>query len=825
MRIFSSRKFLSISFTLLSIIGYGFIVFASAPTGGYLPGQILDPDCSPGETVPTPCIVTTYQLTTATNYTWLGTGAGTNGSNDNTVYIGIGAGTNTPTASNSNMVGTNAGNGATDADNVNFFGPSAGCFATNADDSNFFGLEAGCYAAHADNSNFFGNRSGYYAIDADHSVAFGDHAGFGANEAKKSNFIGYRAGYNNTFSNIDDNVAGTFSELSFDAERSNFFGYESGFDATHASNSNYMGYQAGYEATNAAFSNFFGSGAGYRAYEASNSLMMGFEAGKNARDIPTFLDASMNQFHLGGGAVYVGYQAGYGADQAVDSTLIGAYAGYKANTALGSTIIGYGAGTNTNYSTFDSPVLAASVVIGDAIAADTLNTKNLIVMGNGTFNNSTNVDDSIIIGTNSAAVSMDNVHDSIIMGSSAAAQSTNVIRSIILGTRTGQSVIAMNNGIFIGTSAGNNSPINNTFSTLSYTPVSGTFKAGETIIGSTSHETSEIVADNGSVLKIQDLFPSFILHETITGVDSHATATIDTISIGTTSIVIGTDSDTGGYQNSIALGTDTSNTANNQFMIGSDSFPINEIKVIQANGTQCIINLTGLGCTSDERLKTNIQDLNNSVLDDLVKVRTVTYNWKANPSGDPMIGFLAQDLEQYFPQLVNTDGNGYKTVNYAVMTPILTEAVRELNLKINNIESIATLQNQTFKDSLIAWFGDAGNGIVHLVAGLIEGDTIKAKNELCVGARCITEDQFNQLLDQSSITPSPAPVPISDPQPTPDPVPVPGPTPTPVPDPVPTPDPAPVPDPTPTPDPVPSSDGGSQTGVVPAPVPDPVPVS
>jgi hypothetical protein len=791
-----SRRLLTLCFTLLSIIGYGFIVFASAPTGGYLPGQILDPDCSPGETVPTPCIVTTYQLTTATNYTWLGTGAGTNGSNDNTVYIGIGAGTNTPTASNSNMVGTNAGNGATDADNVNFFGPSAGCFATNADDSNFFGLEAGCYAAHADNSNFFGNRSGYYAIDADHSVAFGDHAGFGANEAKKSNFIGYRAGYNNTFSNIDDNVAGTFSELSFDAERSNFFGYESGFDATHASNSNYMGYQAGYEATNAAFSNFFGSGAGYRAYEASNSLMMGYQAGYNANGTPDFLGSnSVPLFGVSGNVSFIGYRAGYGADYSVMSTFVGNSAGYQSPYSASATFIGNQAGMLDHVLTNNPYQL---VPVNGAYGST--------FVGLRTGFNADNAHASVFVG-NLAGTEAKYARFATFVGDAAGESATNAAFAVFLGRETGSKATNAQHAIFLGDGAGRGDKVVNNIATITYTNATGTFWNNEVILDQNTGGQWQMDTDDGiGTMTFRELTTSMAHGHHIVGQSSGVQADVNTVIQGSSSILIGEYTSTGdnglgvGYSNSIALGTEATNTNTNQLMIGSTNYPINEVRIVQANGNHCIIDLTGLGCSSDERLKTNIQDLNNSVLDDLVKVRTVTYNWKSDPNGNQMIGFLAQDLEQYYPQLVNTDESGYKTVNYAVMTPILTEAVRELNLKINNIESIATLQNQTFKDSLIAWLGDSANGITRIFS-----DRVDTK-QLCVEDVCVTRDQFLNIVEQSGVTnppPAPDPVPTPDPQPTP--VPDPTPTPTPTPDPVPTPDPSPVPDPVPTPDPTPTS--------------------
>ncbi len=65
----SLRKTLTVSFSLLSILGYGIFVFAAAPTGGYLPAQTLNPNCAPGDT---DCFVAPYFINTTGNTAWLG---------------------------------------------------------------------------------------------------------------------------------------------------------------------------------------------------------------------------------------------------------------------------------------------------------------------------------------------------------------------------------------------------------------------------------------------------------------------------------------------------------------------------------------------------------------------------------------------------------------------------------------------------------------------------------------------------------------------------------------------------------------------------------
>jgi len=85
--------------------------------------------------------------------------------------------------------------------------------------------------------------------------------------------------------------------------------------------------------------------------------------------------------------------------------------------------------------------------------------------------------------------------------------------------------------------------------------------------------------------------------------------------------------------------------------------------------------------TSDERLKTNINTLNNS-LDKVKQLRGVTYNWNENPTGDTRIGFIAQEVNAVVPELTFINPNNpenYMGVHYDNVTALLVEAVKELS--------------------------------------------------------------------------------------------------------------------------------------------------
>jgi hypothetical protein len=240
-----------------------------------------------------------------------------------------------------------------------------------------------------------------------------------------------------------------------------------------------------------------------------------------------------------------------------------------------------------------------------------------------------------------------------------------------------------------------------------------------------------------------DTFAGFIVGETITG-QLGVTAEIAAISGGEgNSILIGNHTSTGGYSNSIAMGAYATNTSTNQFMIGSDLDPLTRIETLVFNGgtgNTCSIDTnTGITCSSDERLKTDIVDLDSNILDSIAQLRTVTYKWNSGTeTTDTHIGFIAQNVQELFPELVTQNQDGMLSVNYANITPVLAEGIKELNLKINNIESFASIQNQSLLDNLIAWFADKMNGINKIFV-----------KELCLtdglDEECLTLDQVRVL--------------------------------------------------------------------------------
>ncbi|MGB9707115.1 MAG: tail fiber domain-containing protein, partial [Microgenomates group bacterium] len=77
---------------------------------------------------------------------------------------------------------------------------------------------------------------------------------------------------------------------------------------------------------------------------------------------------------------------------------------------------------------------------------------------------------------------------------------------------------------------------------------------------------------------------------------------------------------------------------------------------------------------SDISLKENIKPIENA-LDKILNLQGVTFDWKNQPNTHSS-GFIAQQVEQILPELVSTDVNGLKSLDYGRFTPYLVEAIK-----------------------------------------------------------------------------------------------------------------------------------------------------
>ncbi len=96
---------------------------------------------------------------------------------------------------------------------------------------------------------------------------------------------------------------------------------------------------------------------------------------------------------------------------------------------------------------------------------------------------------------------------------------------------------------------------------------------------------------------------------------------------------------------------------------------------------------------SDARAKTNVQSLNNG-LNYVLQLRPVSYTftdnsdktlYKTGGNGNE-IGLLAQEVEKVLPNVVITDPDGNKLINYTAIIPVMIDAIKSLQAEIEELK-------------------------------------------------------------------------------------------------------------------------------------------
>jgi hypothetical protein len=101
--------------------------------------------------------------------------------------------------------------------------------------------------------------------------------------------------------------------------------------------------------------------------------------------------------------------------------------------------------------------------------------------------------------------------------------------------------------------------------------------------------------------------------------------------------------------------------------------------------------------TSDYRLKENVELIQESFLDNL---KPVTYTLK--DSKKLSIGFIAHELQEWYPELVEgeKDGKEMQSINYSGLIPVLVKEVQDLRKENKNLCQQIQDQNQKIQQLL-----------------------------------------------------------------------------------------------------------------------------
>uniref|UniRef100_A0AAU6WMS2 Tail fiber domain-containing protein n=1 Tax=Chryseobacterium endophyticum TaxID=1854762 RepID=A0AAU6WMS2_9FLAO len=125
------------------------------------------------------------------------------------------------------------------------------------------------------------------------------------------------------------------------------------------------------------------------------------------------------------------------------------------------------------------------------------------------------------------------------------------------------------------------------------------------------------------------------------------------------------------------------------YMDDNNTIKVNNNKNIYTGGTVYTSRVQG---TSDKRFKKDITPIYNAT-EKLNQLNGYTYTWRdrkefpgqALGEGKDM-GVIAQEVEKVFPDAVMTNKEGYKSVNYNALIPVLIESLKEAHREIKELK-------------------------------------------------------------------------------------------------------------------------------------------
>jgi hypothetical protein len=142
---------------------------------------------------------------------------------------------------------------------------------------------------------------------------------------------------------------------------------------------------------------------------------------------------------------------------------------------------------------------------------------------------------------------------------------------------------------------------------------------------------------------------------------------------------------------SINLATNSNNGAVNIATLGNRTTTIG----VNSGTNKVIIDAVdvvitnGITVSSDIRLKENFEPMSNA-LELVSQLNGIYYTWKKDAGADKprKLGFIAQEVEKVIPELVKTDSEGMKSVDYVSVVPVLVEALKHQQKQIDELKAL-----------------------------------------------------------------------------------------------------------------------------------------
>ncbi len=116
--------------------------------------------------------------------------------------------------------------------------------------------------------------------------------------------------------------------------------------------------------------------------------------------------------------------------------------------------------------------------------------------------------------------------------------------------------------------------------------------------------------------------------------------------------------------------------------------------------------------SSDRRHKQDIEALNHG-LEEVLRLRPVSFNWKESFNAHRSVGLIAQEVLPVLPEIVYADNDSAEAslnVSYTALVPVLINAIQELTQRVATLESELVLSAKAAPETWHEFAGRRGGG-------------------------------------------------------------------------------------------------------------------
>lgn len=101
---------------------------------------------------------------------------------------------------------------------------------------------------------------------------------------------------------------------------------------------------------------------------------------------------------------------------------------------------------------------------------------------------------------------------------------------------------------------------------------------------------------------------------------------------------------------------------------------------------------------SDKNLKKNIKSIEDKS-SSIINLEPVEFNYKDDKTQKKHLGFIAQDVEKIYPELVTNNQNNLKSINYIELIPLLVLHIKKQQKEIDELRDNVNQLNNSIRES------------------------------------------------------------------------------------------------------------------------------